>query len=192
MENPPNQPMRPQASLANQLTKAHRSVAACFFCRKCSGGCSLTFAMDILPHHVIRLALLGQEEQVLGSETIWVCSACQTCTTRCPNGIDIAGVMDWLKEEAVKRGKAIPDAGVRAFHRFFLESIRDASGRLSETRLLRRYTLYKMWRQPNLAELKQNINLGWQLWKRKRVRLFGPPVLRGKAEIKKIFRTGEF
>jgi heterodisulfide reductase subunit C len=192
MENPANQPMRPQVALAKQLTKAHLSVSSCFFCRKCSGGCPLTFAMDILPHHVIRLALLGQEEQVLGSETIWVCSACQTCTTRCPNDIDIAGVMDWLKEEAVKRGRTIPDEEVAAFHRIFLESIQAAAGRVSETRLLRHYALYKMRRNLNLTELKQNINLGWKLWKRGRVRLVGPPRLRGKAEIKEIFRKGEF
>ncbi len=192
MENPANQPMRPQVALAQQLTKAHLSVSSCFFCRKCSGGCPLTFAMDILPHHVIRLALLSQEEQVLGSETIWVCSACQTCTTRCPNGIDIAGVMDWLKEQAVKRGRTIPDEEVAAFHRIFLESIQAAAGRVSETRLLRHYALYKMRRHLNLTELKQNINLGWKLWKRGRVRLVGPPSLRGKAEIKEIFRKGEF
>jgi heterodisulfide reductase subunit C len=152
----------------------------------------LTFAMDVLPHHVIRLALLGQEDQVLGSQTIWLCSGCQTCTTRCPNGVDIAGVMDWLKEEAVKSGRTIPDEEVWAFHHFFLESIRAAGGRLSETRLLRRYSLYKMRRHPNLAELKQNLQLGWKLWKRRRMRLVGPPALRGKAEIKEIFRKGDF
>jgi heterodisulfide reductase subunit C len=152
----------------------------------------LTFAMDILPHHVIRLALLGQEEQVLGSETIWVCSSCQTCTTRCPNGVDIAGVMDWLKEEAVRRGKTISDKEVAAFHRFFLESIGAAGGRLSESRLLRRYLLYKMHRHLNLAELKDNLNLGWKLWQRRRIRLVGPPALRGRAEIKEIFRKGDF
>ena len=103
LENTVSPPMRPRISLAEQLTEAHLAIRSCFLCRKCSGGCPLTFAMDILPHHIIRLALLGQEEQVLGSETIWVCSACQTCTTRCPNGVDIAGVMDWQKEEAVRR-----------------------------------------------------------------------------------------
>jgi heterodisulfide reductase subunit C2 len=187
MENPPSQPLRPRVSLGQELTEAHLSVRSCFSCRKCSGGCPLTFAMDILPHHVIRLALLGQEEQVLGAKTIWVCSACQTCTTRCPNGVDIAGVMDWLKEEAIKRGKAIPEEEVAAFHRFFLESIRAGGGRLSETRLLQRYTFYKMWRNPKMNELKDNINLGWKLWKRRRVRLLGPRPLRGKAEINKIF-----
>ncbi len=190
MENQPNQPLRPRVSLAQELTEAHLSVTSCFSCRKCSGGCSLTFAMDILPHHVIRLALLGQEEQVLGSKTIWVCSACQTCTTRCPNKVDIAGVMDWLKEEAIKQGKAIPGAEVPAFHRFFLESIRAGGGRLSESRLLRRYMFYKMWRKLNVNELKLNINLGWKLWKRGRVRLHGPSALRGKAEINKIFSQG--
>ncbi len=187
-----SQPLRPQISLVKQLANAHLSVNRCFFCRKCSAGCPLTFAMDILPHHVIRLALLGQEDRVISSRTIWVCSACQTCTTRCPNGIDIAGVMDGLKEAAIKRGGALSETEVPAFHRFFLESIRDAAGRLSETRLLRRFTLYKMRRNPNLAELKQNIHMGWQLWKRRRVRLLGPPTLRGKAEIKDIFRQGEF
>ena len=192
MEKPAHQPTKPQISLAQELTKAHLSVSSCFFCRKCSGGCPLTFAMDILPHHVIRLALLGQEEQVLDSETIWVCSACQTCTTRCPNEIDIAGVMDWLKETAVKRGRTIPDEDVMTFHRFFLKSILAASGRVSETRLLRRYTFYKMRRKLDMTELKQNFNLGWKLWKRNRVRLMGPPALKGKAEIKEIFRKGEF
>jgi heterodisulfide reductase subunit C len=192
MENAANQPIRPQASLGERLTEAHLAVRSCFFCRKCSAGCPLTFAMDMLPHHIIRLALLGQEDQVFGSETIWVCSACQTCTTRCPNGVDLAGVMDWLKEEAIRRGKTIRAEEVAAFHRFFLESIRAAGGRLSEGRLLRRYMLYKMRRHLDLAELKDNLNLGRKLWQRRRMRLVGPRALRGQAEIEEIFSKGDF
>jgi heterodisulfide reductase subunit C len=192
MENTANQPIRPQASLAERLTEAHLAVRHCFYCRKCSGGCPLTFAMDLLPHHVIRLALLGQEDRVFESETIWVCSACQTCTTRCPNGVDVAGVMDWLKEEALRRGKAIPDEEVAAFHRFFLESIGAAGGRVSEGQLLRRFMLYKMRRRLDLAELKDNLSLGWKLWQRRRLRLVGPAALRGQAEIKEIFQKGDF
>ena len=192
IQNTANQPLRPQVSLPARLTEAHLQVSTCFQCRKCSGGCPLTFTMDLLPHHVIRLALLGQEELVFGSRTIWVCSGCQTCTTRCPNGIDIAGTMDWLKEEAVKRGHTLPEADVAAFHRYFLEGIQAAGGRLPEARLLRRYTLYKLRRQPSLADLKQDMKLGWKLWKRGRVRLSGPPALRGKAEINEIFRKAGF
>jgi heterodisulfide reductase subunit C len=147
--------------------------------------------MDLFPDQVIRLALLGQEDRVLGSRTIWVCSGCETCTSRCPNGIDIAGVMDWLKGEAARRGLAV-EAEVAAFHRLFLESVRDAGGRLPETRLLRRFTLFKMRHRPDFGELKGNLKLGWKLWKRQRVRLAGPPALRGKAELNEIFRKADF
>jgi heterodisulfide reductase subunit C len=192
MENRANQPIRPRDYLGEGLTAASLAIRSCFFCRKCSGGCPLTFAMDMLPHHVIRLALLGQEDQVLESETIWVCSACQTCTTRCPNGVDVAGVMDWLKEEAIRRGQAIPDKEVATFHRFFLESIGASGGRLSEAQLLRRFMLYKMRRHLDLAEIKDNLRLGWKLWQRRRMRLVGPAALRGQEEIKEIFQKGDF
>ena len=148
--------------------------------------------MDLLPHHVIRLALLGQEDRVLDSMPIWVCSGCQTCTSRCPNGIDIAGTMDWLKEEAVRRGRTLPDGMVAAFHRIFLESLRDAGGRLPENTLLRRFTLFKMRRQPDFAGLKADLSLGWKLWKRRRLRWRGPSALRGKGEITEIFRKVDF
>ena len=102
-------PLEPSTALQERLATALPvSVAACFQCKKCSSGCPLTFAMDLLPDQVIRLALLGQEEQLLGCRTIWVCSSCETCTTRCPNGIDIAGIMDWLKEEASETGLRFP------------------------------------------------------------------------------------
>jgi heterodisulfide reductase subunit C len=183
--------LRPQGSLPKRLASAHLKVTCCFQCRKCSAGCPLAFAMDLFPDEVIRLALLGQEDRVLSSRTIWVCSGCETCTSRCPNGIDIAGVMDWLKGEAAGRGQAA-EAEVAAFHRLFLESVRGAGGRLPETRLLRRFTLFKMRRRPDFAELKANLKLGWKLWKRKRVRLTGPPALRGKAELNEIFRKADF
>jgi heterodisulfide reductase subunit C2 len=179
----------PSLSLKERLAgETAIQVSSCFQCKKCSGGCPLTFAMDLPPDRVIRLALLGQEELLLDSRTIWVCSACETCTTRCPNGIDIAGVMDWIKEEAVRRGRAISQPEVAAFHRFFLESIRRTGGRLSEAALMRRFTLFKLRRRPQARELWKNFKLGWELLKRGRLRLLGPSALRGRAEIENIFR----
>ena len=78
--------------------------------------------------------------------------------------------MDWLKEEALRRGITLPGGMVAAFHRIFLESLRDAGGRLSESGLLRRFTMFKMRRQPDFAGLKADLSLGWKLWKRGRVR----------------------
>jgi heterodisulfide reductase subunit C len=180
--------LKPAFNLLDRLPQENLPVGACYQCRKCSSGCPLTFAMDLLPDRVIRLALLGQEDQVLGSKTIWVCSACETCTTRCPNGIDIAGVMDWLKEEAVKRGQAVAQPEVAGFHRLFLKSIQAGGGRLSETLLMRRYTFFKLRQRFDLEDLRQNLKLGLKLWKRGRLRLLGYRALKGRQEINKIFQ----
>lgn len=178
----------PASSLAERLSQDNLPAAACYQCRKCSCGCPLTFAMDLLPHQVIQLALLGQEEKVLAANTIWVCSSCETCTTRCPNGIDIAGVMDWFKEQAVQQKKAVPQPEVAAFHRYFLESIRTGRGRVAEASLVRRFTLFKMRRKFDIQELKENMKLGWELMKRGRMRLLGSPAPQEQAEIKEILK----
>jgi heterodisulfide reductase subunit C len=180
--------MRPIFTLAERLRQQELTVSACYQCRKCSCGCPLTFAMDLLPHQVIQLALLGQEEKVLASNTIWVCSSCETCTTRCPNGIDIAGVMDWFKEQAVQRKKAVPQPEVAAFHRFFLESIRAGKGRVSEMSLVGRFTFFKMRRKFDVRELQENMKLGWELFKRGRMRLLGSQAPGGQPEIKEILK----
>ncbi len=178
----------PAFSLLERLGgETELGVASCYQCKKCSAGCPLTFAMDLLPDQVIRLALLGQEERLLSCRTIWVCSSCETCTTRCPNGVDIAGVMDWLKEEALRQGQKVPQPEVAAFHRLFLETVRDRGGRVDEAQLVRRFTLFKLWRRPDLGELMGNVKLGLKLLKRGRLRLAGSPALKGKAEIEKIF-----
>jgi len=115
-------------------------AGACFQCRKCTNGCPVTFAMDIYPDEVIRLVILGQRETVLACQTIWVCAACETCTTRCPNDVRIAELMDCLKEMALKEGLASPQPRITALHQTFLSNIKKR-GRLFETTLLPVYLL---------------------------------------------------
>ena len=80
------------------IESAGEEIYDCYQCYKCSAGCPVSFDMDLLPHQVIRSVLFNQEEKVLSSRTIWICATCETCTTRCPNEIDIAGVMDVLRQ----------------------------------------------------------------------------------------------
>jgi heterodisulfide reductase subunit C len=164
------------------------NVAACYQCRKCSGGCPLTFAMDLLPDRVIRLALLGRAAELLACRTIWVCSGCETCTTRCPNGIDIAGVMDRLKQEAAAREVDLAEPEVAAFYGFFLKSVHDAGGRLAEGKLVQRFVIFQLWRRPRLDYLMENLKLGWQLFRRKRLRLTAPKPLKGEAQVSRMFQ----
>lgn len=149
--------------------------------------------MDLLPDQVIRLALLGQEDAVLGALTPWVCSSCETCTTRCPNEIDIAGVMDWLKEEAITRGYSIPQAQVSRFHQSFLETVRMGGGRLSEPLLLGLYSLRSGQTMKKLksGELKEELLLGWEMARRGRLKPRLPKKLKGAGEIAAFFTKGK-
>ena len=80
-----------------------QDLLACNQCGKCSAGCPVVAAMDILPSQVIRMAQLGMEE-VLESNTIWICASCLTCATRCPKGVDVPRLMEALRQISLRKG----------------------------------------------------------------------------------------
>ncbi|MCR4437423.1 MAG: 4Fe-4S dicluster domain-containing protein [bacterium] len=69
----------------------------CYQCGKCSSGCPVTPEMDLIPSQVIRLLQLGQEQEVLGCKTIWLCASCFQCYSRCPKGIDFSRLAEALR-----------------------------------------------------------------------------------------------
>lgn len=81
-----------------------QDLLACNQCGKCSAGCPVAFAMDLLPSQVIRLAQLGLEE-ILNANTIWFCASCLTCLSRCPRGVDLPRVMEALRQLVLREGK---------------------------------------------------------------------------------------
>jgi heterodisulfide reductase subunit C len=82
-----------------------QDLLACNQCGKCSAGCPVVAAMDLLPSQVIRMAQLGMEE-VLESNTIWICASCLTCVARCPKGVDLPRLMEALRQIALRQGVA--------------------------------------------------------------------------------------
>lgn len=167
------------------------NVSACFQCRKCTNGCPATFAMDLFPDQVIRLAILGLKDEVLHSKTIWVCASCETCTTRCPNGVRIAEVMDFFKEMAVRRGIAVPERQIVSLHQTFLDNFRN-TGRVFEGGLMGAYMLRsgKMGSMLKTGAWKDQLQLGWQMFKKNRMPLF-PTSIEGKAEVAAILRRSK-
>src|SRR5512143_1503994 len=96
-----------KTDLAERIrSETGENVYECYQCVKCSSGCPLAEHFDVEPNQVMRLVQLGQADAVLNSRTIWMCAGCETCTTRCPQGLDIARVMDTLKMIAHERGVA--------------------------------------------------------------------------------------
>jgi heterodisulfide reductase subunit C len=77
------------------------SIDLCMQCGACSSSCPLTEEMDLLPSTIIRYAQLGMNE-VLESKTPWVCITCFNCEVRCPRGIDIANVMEAVRQTLLR------------------------------------------------------------------------------------------
>jgi len=99
-------------------------VNLCYQCSKCAAGCPVAYEMDLTPSQLIHAVRLGQKDLVFNSKTMWLCAACETCTTRCPQEVDIARVMDAVKIIA-QREKIKPKVPeIRAFYDVCLQNIR--------------------------------------------------------------------
>ena len=101
-----------------------QNVYLCYQCVKCSSGCPVAEFFDWQPNQIMRALQLGQEDIALQSETPWLCASCQTCTTRCPQDLDIAGIMEFLTREALERGIKPPVTEVKIFNDAFMREVR--------------------------------------------------------------------
>jgi heterodisulfide reductase subunit C len=153
-------------------------VSLCYQCRKCTNGCPLSFAMDLKPNQVMRMIQLGLKEELLRSKTIWICASCQTCTTRCPNDIDIAHVMDSLRQMCQESGVPAGEAKIAKFHKAFLDSVR-RHGRIFELGMVGQYKLASL-------DLLSDTKLAWDMFKKGKLK-FLPHGIQGKKEVREMF-----
>ena len=174
-------PSQSSAELAEALDEAGLDVRACFQCGRCSAGCRVAGYMDMLPMEMIRLCVWGQEEILLQSHTIWLCASCQTCTTRCPNAIDIAGVSDFLRARVLAQGRKPAEPRIAAFHRSFLRSVR-RWGRTYELGMLGAYKMRS-------GDLFGDLRLGAAMFRRGKLHYF-PRRSGAKRQVRPFFKGG--
>ena len=152
--------------------------ATCYQCGKCSAGCPMASESDLRPHQVMRRVMYGSRERALQDESIWLCLTCETCSARCPNGSDPAGVIDAVREIAIESGQAQMPRSIGAFHKTFLEQIR-ANGRLHEVGLVVGYKLRS-------GALMNDVTNTPGLLSRGKLGIM-PDKIKGIAEVKRIF-----
>ena len=171
------------SDLANQIRRqCGENVFLCYQCQKCSAGCPVVSAMDILPNQVIRQIQYGRREKVLTSGSIWICASCHTCSVRCPNDIDFAKVMDSLRHLALHSGMNAGEKEIPVFHKAFLDSIKSA-GRIHELSLILRFKL-------KTRNFLKDAGLGWQMFRRGKIKVL-PQSFTGGKEVKEIFNAYE-
>ncbi len=97
-------------------------IRSCIQCGTCSASCPNASRMDHTPRDLIAMARAGMRDEVLSSNSMWLCASCYLCTVRCPRGIKPTDLMHILERLAVAHrlstGRSATPAMYRAFSDF--------------------------------------------------------------------------
>jgi heterodisulfide reductase subunit C len=94
-------------SFADQVRAAPggEHLMHCFSCGTCVATCPIQWIeQNYNPRRIIKMVMLGMKDEVLSSPVIWLCSACDICYRRCPQGVHISDVMKAIREVAIQEG----------------------------------------------------------------------------------------
>ncbi len=118
-------------------TSVGEKIPICIQCGICAGSCPVSHEMEHTPRQLVRMIQLGLKQEVLNSNTIWLCTTCFSCSVRCPRGIRPAELMETLKPIAIAEG--IKNKHVM-FDQVFSDMVKK-KGRASELLLISKYSL---------------------------------------------------
>lgn len=80
-------------------------IRTCLQCAMCSGVCPFGYLMDFPPGKMIATLRADLFENVLKTDTVWMCVSCYACTEVCPKKIPLTpGLMTRAKEQLLLEG----------------------------------------------------------------------------------------
>lgn len=79
------------------------SVKTCMQCATCTGMCPMVQEMDYSPRKVMHMAQFGLVGKLADINSYWKCASCYACSVKCPRGIDIAKVMEALRQQSLRK-----------------------------------------------------------------------------------------
>lgn len=77
----------------------------CYQCGNCSGGCPVSYEMELAPSQVMRFLQLGRVADVMAANSMWVCAGCLQCYSRCPKGVSVAAILEALRQMNLRKGE---------------------------------------------------------------------------------------
>lgn len=159
--------------------RADTRIERCYQCGKCASSCPMISHFDHPPYGILRLITLGKKEKALNSKTIWLCTSCYACMTRCPNDINITKVLDVLKQISQEEEAKCMEKNVLTFHKMFLEEVKKY-GRINEVRLL-------TWLKMKTLNFFKDLGLGIKMFKKKKF-TFTPEIIKEVNRLREIMR----
>jgi heterodisulfide reductase subunit C len=165
------------------LSRVQEMVQSCIQCGTCTGSCPNEFAMDITPRRLWRMVLMGMKEEIFESRTFALCSACYTCSLRCPRGLPLTEAMGALKQIAARENLSKYRQS-SLFYQSFMESVR-RHGRVREMEFMTLY--FNGLKNPILPF--RFASLGLRLMRKGKVHPQIPS--KGKGSLNAIFRKAQ-
>ena len=81
-------------------------IRTCLQCGTCSGICPFGYLMDFPPGLMITALRAEMFQEVMNTDSAWMCVSCYACTQFCPSKIPLtAGLMTHTKEELLLAGR---------------------------------------------------------------------------------------
>jgi quinone-modifying oxidoreductase subunit QmoC len=141
-------------------------VKMCMQCGVCAGSCPFGPNWEHSPQKLFMMIRAGKREEVLTSDSMWMCTSCYNCVVRCPRQLPITQIMHGLATYAHRLGLAPKDQPTRFFSQLFWKNATH-TGRVNELKL----TLGLYFKDGLVQGIKnawamRNIGLGMLLAKR--------------------------
>ncbi len=109
-------------------------VKMCMQCGVCSGSCPFGPHWDHPPQEIFMMIRAGKRDEVLTTESMWMCTSCYNCIVRCPRELPITHIMHGLANYAHRLGIAPKMNPTRRFSAIFWNNI-TKTGRVNELAL---------------------------------------------------------
>jgi len=109
-------------------------VKMCMQCGVCSGSCPLGPYWEHPPQEIFMLIRANKRDEVLQSESMWMCTSCYNCIVRCPRELPITHIMHGLATYAKRLGLAPKAQNTAVFGQMLWNSIA-GNGRVNELKL---------------------------------------------------------
>ena len=94
-------------------------VKMCMQCGVCAGSCPFGPNWEHSPQKLFMMIRAGKREEVLSSDSMWMCTSCYNCVVRCPRKLPITQIMHGLATYAHRLGLAPKDQPTRFFSLLF-------------------------------------------------------------------------
>jgi quinone-modifying oxidoreductase subunit QmoC len=182
-------PVHGELSLIKQVadaTPGNSHVEMCIQCGTCGGSCPSASAMDHTPRAIFAMLRADMRDEVMKSNTPWMCVACYYCTVRCPQEIHITDVMYTLKNMALASGM-VQDKTASDFSKTFISYVENY-GRSFEIGLAGIHSLTHVKlaaRLPNMAPMA----IG--MLTKKGMSPMPPKRIKGMDDLKKILKRAK-